>query len=149
MNRIIITTAIIALLASCGKKNKKQYSYWKVNGVEYSSNNVDLSIGRFVYVLQETNSNNWFILTFYGGDFDFQNTNKILLNRNNPNQTPTKGTLSFYVNNKYYGIDNDTTILHISTQNGKARFSLAPRWYSHYENGIKDSVLIEAILNEP
>ncbi|HRP88816.1 MAG TPA: hypothetical protein PKX92_02130 [Edaphocola sp.] len=40
MNRIIITTAIIALLASCGKKNKKQYSYWKVNGVEYSSNNV-------------------------------------------------------------------------------------------------------------
>ena len=147
MNKISIILLVITLFG-CKKVEKKQFSYWKINGQEYSSNNVEANSGKAIAIISSHDSDYRFNLTFYNLSF-YPTDRYFFLERENASQNPSIATLSFFHNNKYYGIDNDTTRLTSSSINGKASYHLPKVWYSHYENGLKDSILIEATINEP
>lgn len=147
MKKIITILTGTLLLAACQKDEPKQYSHWKVDGVAYSSNDVRFDKGKAVAIISSGDPNNRFILTFYGGGYP--TSDSIRLKRTNLEQDPNVTEFSLFVNNRYYGIDNNNTFLKADMVKGKAQYVLFPSWYSNFDNGIKDSVLIEAVINEP
>lgn len=147
MKKIITILTGTLLLAACQKNEPKQYSHWKVDGIEYSSNDVRFDKGKAVAVISSRDPNNRFILTFYGRGYPTRDS--IRLKRTNLEQDLYVTEFSFFVNNRYYGIDNNNTFLKADMVKGKVQYVLSTSWYSNFDNSIKDSVLIEAIINEP
>ena len=129
MNRIIITAVAILLLSSCGKKNIKQYSYWKVNGVEYSSNNCTLETNnRDIVQFSLDNKEFRVFLEFYLPALPKEG--KFLLVRTNAFQEHIKSILSFGINSKWYRVSElSMNYIEADIINGKSQIKLPPTWY--------------------
>lgn len=135
------------LLVACNKDAKKQYSHWKVNGVAYSSNNVEATEAynrpvSSVYCRDKTR----FDISFnieklpHSGEFPVRNDNS---------QSPSIVSVGFCFNTVCYGVkENNIATLKASDINGKAQYALAPTWFVNFNNP-DDSLLIEGIFNEP
>lgn len=145
-----IFLAFLILLGnmSCDKWKPKQESTWKIDGKTYTTNKISVSLAENMCIVSPENLNDRFLLTFYCYK-RFPTSSNFLLVRDNSNNDGRLAVLSIFYNGKYYGIDNDTTLLYASRTKNKARYRLDPTWYSHYENGVKDAILVEANINEP
>ncbi|HRP88958.1 MAG TPA: hypothetical protein PKX92_02855 [Edaphocola sp.] len=148
MYKIIITAITIILLTSCGKKNKKQYSYWKVNGVEYSSNNCSLETNnRDIVQFSLDSKYGRVFLEFYLPALPKEG--RFLLVKTNAFQEYNKCILSFGINSKWYRVSElSMNYIEADFLNGKSQIKLPPTWYFNNDDQ-NDSVLIEAVLNEP
>ncbi|HRP88957.1 MAG TPA: hypothetical protein PKX92_02850 [Edaphocola sp.] len=147
MYKIIITAVAIILLASCGKKNKKQYSYWKVNGVEYSSNNVTAEEGYMKPVCyiscQEKNS---FTISFSIGEFPKNGEYPLAYFYT---QNPDYAGLGICFDTVCYLVtSNNTAKVRASEQNGKAQFKVDSVRMVNFKNPL-DSIWVDGVFNEP
>ncbi len=147
MNRIIITTAIIALLASCGKKNKKQYSYWKVNGVEYSSNNVTAIEGYMRPISRISCQDKIrFSIGFNIGEFPKNGEYPLAYFYT---QNPDFAGLGICFDTVCYLVtNNNTAMVRASEINGKAQFKVDSVRMVNPNNPL-DSIWVDGTFNEP
>ena len=146
MNRIIITAVAIILLASCGKKNRKPYSYWKVNGVEYKSNNVITSrIPKATISSISSKDKIRFGISFNLPNFPKAGEFTINYENHNPN---TVSCVFYFDTIAYVPKEGNKGKLYAFEQKGKAQFTLPQAWFVKYNSPL-DSVLIEGTFYEP
>ena len=145
MKKLLIVFLTFILFA-CNKTEKKQFSYWKINGQEYSSNNVTSSIGKAVANIDCLDKNSFdvtFQLPFLPTDRNLRITNQI------NNQSSDLVKLNFYLDTISYHISiNENKKLIASQVNNKAHYTMEATWFVNYNNPA-DSILIEATINEP
>lgn len=143
----IIPILLLVLISACDKKSKKQYSNWNVNGENFSTNDVEATIGKAVTALDAKDLKNRFNLVFNIG-FELPTSGTFDLNTFAPGQQLCG--LGFYFHGKfYYHTPNKVGKLYASEVDGKARYTLPPSWFVYYDSIATDSVLISAELNEP
>ncbi|HRP89386.1 MAG TPA: hypothetical protein PKX92_05060 [Edaphocola sp.] len=147
MNRIIITLATIILLTSCGKKNKKQYSYWKVNGVEYSSNNVTAKEGYMKPISRISCQDKIrFSISFSIGEFPENGEYPLAYF---PTNNPDYARLSICFDTVCYLVtNNNTAMVRASEINGKAQFKVDSVRMVNPNNPL-DSIWVDGTFNEP
>ncbi|RZK73299.1 MAG: hypothetical protein EOO85_17625 [Pedobacter sp.] len=129
----------------CGKR--KPYSTWKVNGIEYSSNNVEAVVGKAVAILASHEYNRFDIS--FSGNYLPQSGNWPIRKLHANLQSPDSVTIYFYEGTKIFKPSfNESTRLRAVEYNGKSQVTLPPTWFVDYYNDT-DSVLIEGTFNEP
>lgn len=146
--RKVMILAIGTLLIACNKEKPKQYSYWTINGQEYSSNNVEAAEGhnRPLAILGSYDSVR-FDISFKQGYLPTEG-NWPLATLSSSND-PTKANMGFYFGTTPYIVsEHNTNLLQASANNDKARYSLSPTWFINYHDPA-DSILIEGTFNEP
>lgn len=141
MKKILTIVMVILLFNSCKKEEPKQYSYWTVNGQQYSSNNVIQSETKAGASIIESNGK--FILRF--GFMNLPEKSMFILKNGTIN--PDYTLLSFTHNNQSYIMIKDSVHLDFNLINGKKQYILPPTWFE--SNILNDSILIEATINEP
>jgi hypothetical protein len=144
----IITIVFLILVSACGKKNKKQYSDWSMNGEKFSTNEVLATVGKVVTVLESKDKYNGFNITFLVGfSMPTQGTFQMLYDPSSNDQSIA--SVAFFVKGIGY-IPSQTPISYLkaSSNNSKARYSIEPTWFINYNTGA-DSVLISGTFNEP
>ena len=147
-NKFILPFLLITLsLAACGKKDKKQFSTWTVNGENFSSNEVEASLGKVICALSSNDFNNRFSFGFAVG-VELPKQGNFLISHVK-NYDPDKVVLSFYYKGNFMIIaPSQNTAVVATNNNGKAQYTLPPTWYIYFENP-SDSVLISGAFNEP
>lgn len=147
MKKILIV-AISLLFIACKKETPKQYSYWKINGTEYSSNNVEMYEDKSGSGF-ECRDNIGFSIGFRYSKLPRSGAWPIIKTETND---PSFAEVYFYVERKigeYYKMSISESDSIIATEhNGKVQYILAPTWFVHSLNAA-DSVLISGTFNEP
>ncbi|HTO14742.1 MAG TPA: hypothetical protein VLZ83_03180 [Edaphocola sp.] len=146
MKNIIIGIAVLSLsLLSCNKYRNNQYSTWYVNGEEFKTNEVKITMGpEETYILSTIKNNlkNNFGLSFY---------NKPVLGiyKIRVGYDYNYAFLDIFYNSKYYyPLDTNAFILVENNNNNKLKFTLKDTWF-HYYYDKNDSVLVHGVFNEP
>ncbi|HTO15749.1 MAG TPA: hypothetical protein VLZ83_08255 [Edaphocola sp.] len=146
MKKTLTIISAILLFNSCKKEKSKQYSYWKIDGIEYKSNNVEIAIGHQIASMGSRDSDR-FDLRYYRPSFP--TSGEWLIVKQNLSQNPEWVSMNFYLGNKIYHISpNEIKYLNVTSNNNKVQFNLSSTWFVEYNNPI-DSVLIEGTFNEP
>lgn len=144
MKKVIVILIVIAFSA-CTKAEKKQFSYWKINGQDYSSNNVESSLGKPSATIS-CHEVNRFDLYFFKSYFPTSGTWLMVRDVNHNTELVS---MNFYLGSKVYIISvNENKYLIASLKNNKAQYSLPPTWFTNYNN-FNDSVLVEGTFNQP
>lgn len=143
IKKILLFAAILVAFTQCGKR--KQYSHWKVDGKEYSSNNVIVQEYRGVWTL-ESNDKVRFALVFHGsalptsGNFKITRTEDLGMG---------KVSMGICIDTVCYGISpHQTKYVTATINNNKAQYQMAPAWFVKFNNP-NDSILVEGTFNEP
>lgn len=146
MKKIVFFTLVVLAFTQCGKR--KQYTTWKIDGQEFSSNEVEYtSNGRSISKLSLVTGNSRFALEFYLPNLPTQGN--YLLARVNALQEQTKCVLSFGFDAKWYRISpTNNSYVEARSNNNKSQIILPPTWYFNNADS-QDSVLIEGTFNEP
>jgi hypothetical protein len=151
MKNLLFIIATLLLLQSCKDdvqpEPEKQYSYWKVNGENFKSNNISIGIGKVRSGFSSQDLANRFGLTFY---LPYLPTNEEWpIVSNNVQQNSNLAELGFWYQGQPYGISiHENNNLIASKVNNKASYYLEPTWFVNTGN-VNDSVLIEGTFNEP
>lgn len=137
---------VVLVFSQCGKR--KQYSTWKIDGKEYSSNDINFSSnGRSISNLRGSKENTRFALEFFLPNLPKQGD--YLIVRENTQQAQNKCVLSFGLNSKWYRISpTNYSYVEARSNNNKSQIVLPPTWYFNNDDS-QDSVLIEGTFNEP
>ena len=84
---------LACLMAACKKEKPQPYSYWTINGQEYSSNNVEKAIGKDIALLG-SRDNDRFDISFRFGRFPTSGTWPIIKTQTND---PSFAGVYFYL----------------------------------------------------
>jgi len=146
MKKIVFFILVVLVFTQCDKR--KQYSTWKIDGKEYSSNDIELSTnGRSISNLSLVKGDARFALEFFLPNLPKQGN--FLIVRENTQQEQNKCVLSFGFNSKWYRIPiTNNSYVEARSNNNKSQIVLPPTWY-YNNNDPQDSVLIEGTFNEP
>lgn len=146
MKKIVFFILVVFVFSQCGKR--KQSSTWKIDGKEYSSNEIEFHTnGRSISTLRGSKGDTRFSLEFFLPNLPTQGN--YLIVRANALQEQYKCVLSFGFNSKWYRIQpTNNSYVEARSNNNKSQIVLPPTWY--YNNAdSQDSVLIEGTFNEP
>ena len=134
---------------ACKKEAPKQYSYWTINGQEYSSNNVDAEEGHNrPYSSFGSHDHVRFDMSFKQGYLPIEGSWTLITPSTIGN--PDRAYLAFYIDTVAYApSEYNTSQLEPSAYNSKARYSLGPTWFINFHHPTADSLLIEGTFNEP
>ncbi len=145
---LIVIVSIIC--TACKKDKPRQYSYWKINGQEFSTNDTKYSIAKNGSDLTSYGSNSF---SFYNLGYGVPSTaftvGQHLLSPDTISNDPELLHAYFKYNDIIYSPmpDHNDTIV-VSMPNQKIRYTLYPSWFVN-KNNANDSVLIEGTFNEP
>lgn len=147
--KMITQVAVItAVLNACGKKNDKPFSTFKIDGVEYKTNNVRAAQGKAAASFY-SNDETRFSFSFQSGHIPSGGAMKI----RNWGMPKTAGYLSFVFvispNTAYRISPSDSTHrMQVTTVEGITTFTLEPSWFLREPDG-EDSFLAEGVFVLP
>lgn len=145
-NRLLLFFSFVLFVAACGKKTKKQFSTWTITGENFSSNNVNVTIGK-VRVDLACSDQNRFGLTFNIGN-QLPKAGNFGIEHNSGSKSDSV-SVGFYKGSVFYVISPFALgMISASEVNKKASYLLAPTWFVNYHDS-QDSVLISGKFNEP
>lgn len=143
MKKVLFLAITILSFVQCGKR--KQHSTWKINGQEYSSNDVIVQEYRGEWTLK-SNDKVRFALTFHGstlptsGNFSITRREDLGMG---------KVSMGICIDTVCYGISpHQTKYVTATINNKKAQYQMAPAWFVKFNNP-NDSILVEGTFNEP
>lgn len=139
---------LIVGLFSCKKKNNIPISVWRIEGKEYSSQNVTKTQtkGSICYIKNHDKAARFQIYIYSSG---FPKGQNIKLLASDTMYQSGAILLSFCLDTTCYSISpNDVKSIYVSSENNRGVYNLPPTWFINHENH-NDSVLIEATLREP
>lgn len=144
MKRAIFFVILILTFVQCGKR--KQYSTWKINGQEYTSNNVEIESNYYGNVSLECRDKVRFALIF--ADNYLPSSGQLVLTKS-PSVMPGYVGMGICIDTVCYHIsDFENKFLTASENNRKSGYSLPPSWFVSFSNPL-DSILVEGTFNEP
>jgi hypothetical protein len=149
MNRIILSVCIMVCIGIVSCKKGKQYSTWNINGEDFSANNVGVFIvdSEFCY-LTNNDTNNQFLVGFFNTGSRLPVNGTFKLNTYPAGATPDCDVQFHYKGKTYHPTFTNTGVIHASSINEKASYTLPASWFIPISN-LGDSVLIEGTFNEP
>lgn len=134
------------LMSGCDKQRKNKDCIWTIEGKEYRTKNYTATKGRAIAILNCHDPDKRFDLRFYGLGYFL--IDLLLYYPLSPK--PYQGTrLNFYIDRKYYNVASDTARLHAKEVDGKFQYILYPTPFVHEDNGVQDTIIFSAIINEP
>lgn len=142
---------VLCIFIACKKEEVKQYSYWKIDGKEYSSNNVwvnggERGDGRRNLVSGGDES---FSIGFNTGISSLPDQGVFLLVGGIPTQNATNERVGFLVRHAgkgYFPSAHERKYLQAERVNGKVRYTMPETWFV---NTSSDSILVSGTFNEP
>jgi hypothetical protein len=148
--KLLISVALILLLAACKKEDKRQYSEWFMGNVGYSSNNVVVDEGHARTDLLCKDDNNYWGITFYLGTLaspypragSYQVTNSLI-------QNPGYAGIGIHSNGKLYNcaVDLDAELT-AKLVNGKMEYHLPPTKFKNYSDST-EMVMVSGTFRDP
>jgi len=147
---LILSFALgLSVFVACKKEESRQYSYWVVNNDSFSTNEVNVTIGKAIALLTSNDKNNRFTISFdISMGESLPSTGQFPIRRGIL-QHPDSAVVNFYYKSNFYvARKQNASRLVASLPNGKVRYELTPDWFYNYYN-LDDSIWIKGIFNEP
>lgn len=142
----ILLLLLATFLFACKKEKNKPYSYWTVNGEEYSTNQTKLTIGKARTDLGVDGTQDAVRLSF---DFSGLPQSGTYLVTNSGLSNPNFIHVGVHHHGIFYNVKYDLASVVIATSNnGKSRLSMPNTWFKGYLNS-DDSVLVSFEFHEP
>ena len=143
MGRIIIILITILVFSQCSKR--KQYSTWSIDGVEYSSNSVEVSSYRGLCNIRSDDKVR-FSLTFWQPSLP---TNEHFFITRRENLGIGKVSIGICRDTICYGISpHETKSITAVLNKSKAQYIMLASWFVNFADPL-DSILVEGTFNEP
>lgn len=146
---IALVAVITAVLNACGKKNDKPFSTFKIDGVEYKTNNVRAVQGKAAAAFESADSVR-FSFQFQSGAIPTSKPLRIIY----WGEEPRFGIHEFYFIFKtnppigYALSPSDSTKILAATVDGVTTYTLEPSWFLREPDG-EDSFLAEGVFVLP
>lgn len=150
MNYLIPILFAILLLFSCKKEKPKPFSYWKINGLDYSSNDVEHVEDKAGFYFRSAGSNWFHFSSRSAGNWSHGfSIGRHTLTTDTSSNDPELLHAAFSVGSVIYRpMPNHEDTLDISSVNNRMLYLLHPSWFVNQIN-INDSVLIEGTFHQP
>lgn len=148
MKCFILSVAVISLLvmSGCDKQRKNKDCIWTIDGKEYRTKNYTATQGKAIAILNCDDPDKRFDLTFNNiGFFPVDLLSYYPLNPNSVLDT----RLYFYIDRRTYSVASDTGRIYAKEIDGKFQYILNPTPFVHDDNGVRDTIIVSAIINEP
>ena len=141
----ILYVLLLLSFTNCKKKDTRNFSYWQVNQDKFSSNNVNVDIGKAIASIGINEINNSFQITFHFPSFPLSGSFPLAGRYSNAH--PDSVTMNFYYKQNFY-VPKKSGLLIVNDNNGKSTFVLNTTCFENYYDS-KDTVLINGTFNEP
>lgn len=154
MNKLLFLCFVPLLLLACTQEPMPgAYSTWIVNHTDtFRTNEVRYASNKAGTGMASTSGYNGF--TFRNGSagmpYNAFGPGTHLLSPETESNDPELCRAYFYYKGDMYTPSpdyNDTLI--VTLVNEKYRFTMLPSWFVRYTNGLKDSIIIEGVFNQP
>lgn len=145
--KLALGAILLLSMASCNKE-RNNYSYWTVDGKEYSSNKARYTSGKGGVGISTSGLSNGFSLSFKS-HYPSQQGKLYLRGVENQSDYPVYNTLQFRVNGKTYMVNHDSAYIIYSIVNGQDQFVLPETKFINYTDSLRDTVVIEAVIYKP